>query len=188
MRWEDLFADLEAQTRALEQEEVRAEVAERTRGEVAQVALVNRLRATVGATIAVDVWGAGRVQGRLLRVGPDFVLLASVAPSRELVVVLAAVLSYGQLPPGAVGAGSIGPAEARLGVTSALRGIAADRSEVTLALRDGQRVNGTVLRVGADWLDLTEHPPGEPPRAAAVHGLRTVPLGQLAVVQRRTPG
>ena len=42
MRWEELFADLEAQARALERADDDAEIGERIRGEVARVTLVNR--------------------------------------------------------------------------------------------------------------------------------------------------
>lgn len=59
MRWQDLFADLEGQAGALEWAEIDAEVADRTRGEIAQVTLLNRIRAQVGQHIALTTSGAG---------------------------------------------------------------------------------------------------------------------------------
>jgi len=71
----------------------------------------------------------------------------------------------------------------RLGLGYALRVIARDRSPVTLVLRDGTVVGGTLDRVGADFVDLAEHPVGEPRRAGNVRGVRMISLGALAVVR-----
>src|SRR5262245_6649890 len=105
MRWEELFTDLEGQARALEREELVAEVAERTRGEFGQVSVVTRLRAHVGSPLELDVEGVGRVSGELVRVGPDCLLMDSeTGGAAEILVVTAAVMSLRTLAPGAVSA------------------------------------------------------------------------------------
>jgi hypothetical protein len=73
--------------------------------------------------------------------------------------------------------------ESRLGLPYALRGVARDRAPVTMLLREGTSVTGTIDRVGADFVDLAEHAPGEPRRAAAIRGARTLPLAALAFVR-----
>ena len=79
--------------------------------------------------------------------------------------------------------GSAGQVFARLGLGHALRGIARDRLPVQLWLTDGSVVCGTVDRVGADFLEVTEHGTGEPRRRGDVTGVRTVPFAALAMVR-----
>jgi hypothetical protein len=72
---------------------------------------------------------------------------------------------------------------ARLGLGSALRAIARDRLQVTVVLIDGSTLPGTVDRVGADFLEMAEHAPGEPRRRGDVSGMRTVAFAAVAVVR-----
>jgi hypothetical protein len=65
VRWQALFDDLEAQAEQLAAAELQAEVTDRTRREYALLRLVDRLRETEGHPLAVSVWGAGVVHGRL---------------------------------------------------------------------------------------------------------------------------
>jgi hypothetical protein len=51
MRWDALFADLEAQAEALERAERAAEVDERARIEVGALGLLERLRPAIGAGV-----------------------------------------------------------------------------------------------------------------------------------------
>jgi hypothetical protein len=189
MRWDDLFADLEGRARALAEEELRAEIVDRTRGETAQVQLVNRLRAHLGARVAVQVVGAGEVVGTLRRVAADHLLLDLPAASAETeaLLVTEAVLSLAGLAPGAVAPEAVGLVESRLGLASMLRGITADRSVVSVTTRDGRQRHGTLARVGADWADLLEHAPDDVPRADRVARRVTLPFAALALV-RRGPG
>jgi hypothetical protein len=182
MRWQALFDDLEAQLAAEEAAELRAEVADRTRRELALLRVVDRLRPAEGATLAVTVAGAGPVHGRLLDAGNDWLLLEEHG-LREALVPLAGVTGIAGLgarsePPGAEG--QVGK---RLDLRWALRGLARSRTGVTLALRDGTTVTGTLDRVGADHVDVAEHAAGEARRAAAVRQVRLVPLAAVAVVR-----
>lgn len=188
MRWNDLFADLEGRARAFADEDLRAEVVDRTRGETAQIALVNRLRAAVTAKVELALTGGTTITGTLRRVGPDFVLVESTdhvgGQAREHLVVTAAVLACSGLTADAVSPEVVGPVGSRLGLSAMLRRVAADRVSVATVLRDGSARHGTVSRVGLDWLDLSTHRPGDVPRATQVTGRLTVPFGALAVVSR----
>ena len=75
MRWDALFADLEAQVAALDRAELAAEVAERTRGEIGRIGLVERARAALERDLQVAVRGDLTLTGRLTRAGSDWLLL-----------------------------------------------------------------------------------------------------------------
>ena len=182
MRWQALFDDLEAQLAAADAAELQAEVADRTRREAGLVALVDRLRAAVGHPVGVAVTAAGTVHGRLLDAGPDW-LLVEEDGRREVLIPLPSVLGVTGLgsrtdPPGAEG--EVGR---RLDLRWALRGLARNRAGVSVVLQDASVVTGTLDRVGADHLDVAEHPPGEARRPGAVRQVRLVPLGAIALVR-----
>lgn len=180
MRWSQLFADLESQADALAAAELDGEVAERTRIETGRLTLVDRLHAAHGHPVELRCAGAGALAGRLDRIGPDWLLVAERAGS-EVLVPFRSVLSVVGL-----GRRSVLPAPAAvtLGLRSVLRGVARDRAPVRVVLSDGVPVDGTVDRVGADYLEVAEHPVREPRRAGAVIRVRTVPLSGLGAVRR----
>ena len=180
MRWEELFADLEAQAAAEERAALESEIGDRTRLEAGRLHVVDRLRGAerAGSELVLTVRGAGRESGRVADVGRDWLLLA-VGPE-EVLVALAAVETVVGLGPEATEPDSEGAVAGRLGLGYVLRAIARDRSEVRLNTVSGAGLVGTVERVGADHLELTEHPPGEPrQRGARV----LVPFSAVATVR-----
>jgi hypothetical protein len=186
MRWDDLFRDLEAQLAAAADAALDAEVADRSRREAALLALVDRARAAAGHPVVLRVAGAGAVEGRLAGVGSEWLLLTDdVAGSeRECLVALSAVISLSGLAAWTATPEAAGQIGARLGLGVVLRGIARDRSGLAVTLVDGSTFTGTLDRVGADFVEISEHAPGEPRRSGAVTGVRTVPFQGLAVLRR----
>ena len=182
MRWQALFDDLEAQLAAADAAELGAEVADRTRRETALLRLVDRLRPAEGHAVAVALGAVGSVRGRLLDSGPDWLLLEEQG-AREVLVPLDAVLGVTGLTARAEAPGSEGEVGRRLDLRWALRGLARSRAGVSLVLRDGSVVTGTLDRVGADHVDLAEHAPGEARRPADVRQVRLVPLPALTLVR-----
>ena len=69
MRWQQLFADLEAQLEAEEGRELALEVADRTRRERALVGLPERLLGHRGRTLQVRLLGGQVLAGEVVDVG-----------------------------------------------------------------------------------------------------------------------
>lgn len=182
MRWQQLFADLSAQFDAAEAAADSAELASRTRAEVGSVRMADRVRAAVGSPVALRCRGAGRVEGRLVEVGVDWLLLED-GQEREVLVAWGAVQSVQGLGGSTAAPERTGVVYARLDLRWALRAAARDRSTVQLLLDDGSAMTGTLDRVGADHVELAEHALGEPRRAAAVRGVQTVALTAVSVVR-----
>ena len=154
MRWDDLFRDLEAQLVAAEAADLTAEVADRTRRESALLTLADRARGAVGSRVAVQVSGAGQVEGLLVDVG-----LGLAAPVRRRQVATCSCRwppcsAWPGWPCGQVRRPVRWPL--RLGLGSALRALARDRARVTVHLVDGSAVAGTIDRVGADFLEVSD--------------------------------
>jgi hypothetical protein len=185
VRWEELFADLERQWQALAEEERQAEIADRTRAALAQVPLADRLRGSEGAEVRVLTRSGHQVDGTLARVGADFVLLSQ--PRHECVLAVAAIAAVSGLRAEAVSAQVAGPVRSRLGLGSVLRGVAADRSRVTLTVTGGPALTGTVQRVGADFLEVAEHGADDLARPDRVRRLTVVPFGSVETLRRETP-
>ena len=84
MRWQRLFDDLEAQVEQADQAMLEAEVADRTRREMARVRLADRLRASVGVSTVVRLIGLGPLTAIIEAVGPDWMLVAERAGTETL--------------------------------------------------------------------------------------------------------
>ena len=147
MRWDELFADLDAQVEARQIAERSAEIEDRTRYEFGQLTLVDRLRVAIGGQVRIRCAGGTTIAGRLDRVHPEWLLLIE-ATGREALVVGRAVRSVGGLGPWSAAAGVRSEVDARLGLRYALRTIARDRSAVRIQLRDGETLDGTLDRIG----------------------------------------
>ena len=182
MRWSRLLADLESQLDALVSAETVAEVAERTRIETGSVRFLDRFRAAQNHPVEVRCVGAGTVRGAVAGTGSDWLLLAGDS-GREVLIPMSAVTAVAGLGR-AVAPPDRTVVAARLGLRQALRGVARDRAPVRIGLVDGSESTGTLDRVGADFVDLAEHAPGELRRVAAVRRELTLPLCSIAVVRR----
>ena len=181
MRLEDLFADLESQFGALQDGDLYGEVADRIRAEVGKITVLDRLRGAVGTVVRVELMHAAPVQGTLSRVGKDCLLLEAERHEEWLIPDAALTAIHG-LGPWAESAD--GAVAAKLGLAHLLRGIARDRSPVTLYCGD-KAVTGTIDRVGADFVEIAEHPLDTPRRRTEVHNSRLVPTRALDAVRRR---
>jgi len=181
MRWERLFADLEAQLVAEADTELAAEVADRTRRERALLGLQERLTAVrPGSVITSEVRGLGTVRARVVDVGADWVLLES-GLERAVLVPFDALISVVGL------AGRLSPVSAvakAFTLGSALRAISRDRAVVMVVDVQGARRSGTIDGVGHDALDLAEHPTDLPRRPEHVGDIRTIPFAAVGAVQR----
>lgn len=186
MRWQRLFADLQAELAAAAAAAERAEDASRIRLETGAVRLAERLGGALGREVVLRCRGAGELRGVLAEAGAGWVLLAEPG-ERDLLVAVAAVRTVGGLDRGTA-VPDTGEVARRLDLRWAVRGLARDRSPVQVLLDDGGVLTGTVDRVGADFLELAEHPADQPRRMAAVHGVRAVALDAVAAVRRLAPG
>jgi len=182
MRWEALFADLEAQLAAAGQSFRETEIADRQRGESGAIELPERLRGQVGRKLKVHVDSpAGALTGVLAQLGSGWLLLSAAAGTH--LVPLDAVRMVEGMDRFAA------PAEGRvkLGLPAALRGLARDRYPVHLQLRGAQSgaVYGSIDRVGRDFLEMAVLEAGAVRRRENVASAALVPLREIAVVSSR---
>ncbi len=182
MRWQKLFADLEAQFAAAASAAELAESASRARAESGSVLLAERLAGAVGQPVRLRCRGAGQVAGVLVEVGPDWLLLSAEGGRELLVAARSVTLASGLVR--RTHAAEDEPPRVRTDLRRALKALVRDRSEVSLVLEDGGRLTGTLDRVGADFVEIAEHPADVPRRASAVRAVHGVPLHALAVVAR----
>ncbi len=200
MRWDDLFDDLESQ---LEQELGAEDVdllAEEERLRLGRLTLRDRLLVMTrpgerGVGTGEELRLALR-DGQLLSVsvgsiGRDWLVGELRGPRRGSCLVplggIASVLpTAGQLARSVDGDGaSEAPVllSARLGLSFVLRDLCRRRAPLELSTASAERMHGTIDRVGRDHLDIAEHEPGVPRRAAAVTRIRMLPLEQLVLVR-----
>ena len=184
MRWDDLFADLHAQIAEDERRELDAEIADRTRRERAQVALVQRLADNVGARLTLTCAGDARVDGVISDIGADWVLLdhGGAASLGQILVPLPALRSLSGLPPRSAPLTTV---VSRLRLGTALRAISRDRSAVTCVDVEGRQQVGTIDAVGEDFVDLSSHPLDVARREDAVRSVVTIPTSSIALIRHR---
>lgn len=184
MRWDRLFADLEAELAAADAAELEAEIAERTRSERAKLRLVDRIRGSVGHSVQVRVNGAGQFAAEIRAVGADWVLVRPVDGADRLVPI-AALLDLSGLAASSAGAETGGVVAARFSLAAVLRGLARDRAIATITLVDGSSRTGTIEVAGADLVEISDRRHDEPGFAAlpSAAGRRCVPLAAIAVVR-----
>jgi hypothetical protein len=173
MRWERLFADLEARLEAEERAATDSDVVDLVRAERAQLAVRDRLRAHLGESLTwALVSDDPPLTGRLLDVGADWVLVATA--TAEMLIPIGAVRYVAGLS--RMAAPEAGEVARRLGIGVILRGLSRDRALVGVRLSGDHWVTGTIDRVGADHVDVAVHADDEPRRSRAVVDVRCVLL------------
>jgi len=155
MAWEhEVFAlldDLEGQASALWEEEREAELVDRAQAEYAAVTLASRLMASTGTTVALDLPGAGRVEGELARVGDGWCLLTGAAA--DWVVPMRHVQGVRWASARSVPEVAWSPVH-RLGLRSALRRLAEAGVDCVVHLTGPARTEGRLTRIGSDFTEV----------------------------------
>jgi hypothetical protein len=183
MRWHGLFADLEGQMSEVETAQRAAEIEDRARAEIGRIRLVDRLRPAIGHSVRVRCRGDLALAGIVTRVGSEW-LLIDEGGSREALVVTATLITVSGLGRLSAVPDSESLVESRLGLRHALRGIVRDRSAASVHLVDATTADGTIDRVGAEFIELARHAPAEPRRRNEVRDVVVVPLTAVAAVRR----
>lgn len=178
MRWDALFADLEARWDAEGRAERDAEVADRTRREHASIELLTRLAGHQGE-VRVRVAAGVVLEGLVLDVGKDWVLLEIPLRRRQALIPMSAVRAIEGLGRRSVSARTA----RRFGWGYAVRALARDRAVVQITDLDGTVVTGTIDIVGADYLELAAHPVDEARRSAAVRTTVVIPSVAVALIE-----
>jgi len=149
MRWEELFADLEAQLGSTRAHERDSEVADRVAAERAGVAIADRLRTQGRAPVDLRLRGGEVLRGEVADVASEWLLLAEGL--RRHLVPQAALTAIGGLS--AHAAPPAGEVLRRLGLGHALRGLAVEGRSVQVVTTDSTHL-GRIVAVGQDHLDI----------------------------------
>jgi hypothetical protein len=180
MRWVELFEDLAAQADALERLQRQHEVSDRYRIELGEITLARRLAGATGRPVRLELINRQTIGGVIERVARDWLLLHD--SGRDNIVTVGAVLTVR-------GLGRAAPVQpgidARLGIRSALRAVARDRSVVSVELMNGSTITGVLDRVGADHVDVGLRPLGERRANSLSADTVAVALGSIASIGRR---
>ena len=200
MRWDQLFADMEARFDELQDAQAAAEQADRDRVAAGAVLMTQRLSGSLDQHVSIRLAGTQPVTGTLRSVGPDW-LMVEEGYQRQSIIALDAVVavegvraSTGSAPEGLA---------LRLDLRHALRAVARDRSPVAVALAgtafasrgeagafsDGAgEIIGTIDRVGADFIEVAVHAAWEPRRAGSVRSVALLPIGAILLVRALSLG
>ncbi|NUS35827.1 MAG: hypothetical protein HOQ04_05100, partial [Pseudarthrobacter sp.] len=160
MRWDALFDDMESQFAEADRLALEAEINERSRAELVTVALEDRLRAALGLRIGVHLSCGESVQGEVMHVGADALLLND--DQHQVLVPFAAAARYVGL--GRHANAGAPPVRRAIGLAHSLRCLARDRADLSVTLGGGAgtvRLSGVIDRVGKDYIDLASVSVGE---------------------------
>ncbi|WP_438353492.1 hypothetical protein [Microbacterium sp. CJ88] len=196
MRWDRFFEDLEDQLASEWEAERAALDTEAERLRLARVAMRERLRALAEREPSVAPsfeLADGTVEvAPVTGVGADWVGLAPAGPPGAMIVPLAAIVAIGMphaelLRSARADGGAASTLGDRMTLGFVLRDVSRRRLPVTVSLRGGRVLTGTIDRAGADHLDLALHDPGAARRADAVSGHRMVPFDAIVRVRVDAP-
>lgn len=143
MRWDRLFDDLEAQAADIERDERDALVDDLRDGDWAETSW----RQLLGGTVALEVRGAGRLEGEVVLVNEHIVQLRG--ERMDHVIAVGAVLVVHAAGRRADEAGRVGSA---LGWGHVLRALRDAGEPITIRLLDGSARQGTIEVVGSDFV------------------------------------
>lgn len=150
MRWDDLFADLEAGAESMELQERDADIAERTRAELGSLLWVDRC---AGARLGLRIAGVGLVEGTVETVTRDW-LLMRVDGRSDWVVGLDAVTGVVGAPSVASAADTRSAVAARMTWVNAWSVLSRDRARIQVVRTDGTHLSGVAARVGRDFVEM----------------------------------
>jgi hypothetical protein len=167
VRWERLFAELEAQGEDLEREERDVLVDELRDGDWSRTSW----RDLLGGQVVIEVRGAGRVEGSLVLVNERLLQLSG--PSGDHVVATSAVTTVHSSERRGAAPTRV---EAALGWGQVLRALRDSGDEVRVRLVDGGVREGTIEVVGRDFVRL---------RSASGRD-QVLPVAGIAVVSGRS--
>ncbi len=157
MRWDRLWWDLAAQADQLERDDFDAEVADRTRREQAAVALLDRVRGSMGRLLACQLADGSLLRGVVVGYGADWLALEGQARSggeSAALVPVAAVRGVVGLASAAVPDQAVGAVTARRDLRMVLAGLGEARVPVRVRRAGLENLQGVLVRVGSDYLDL----------------------------------
>lgn len=196
MRWDRLFAELEARFDEIADAEADAELADRERVAVGAIRALQRLAGSLNSPIRLQLAGGSTIAGLLRTVGPDW-LLVEEARGRDCLIAWSAVVAVSGLT--AATAGAVDSRAHRPDLRRAVRALARDRAPVAIglagwtggiagpaaapALTGSTEVVGTIDRVGADFVEVAVHAAWEPRRSGSVRAVLLVPLGAVMLVR-----
>ncbi|XAS66200.1 hypothetical protein V3C33_11870 [Micrococcaceae bacterium Sec5.7] len=188
MRWDALFDDMEAQFAAGDRIGLEAEITERARVDTASIELADRLRGSLGRRIGVHLASGSAFEGMLSHAGADGLVLNE--EQQQVLIPYASAARYVGL--GRLAVGEPSTVRQKLGLASALRGLARDRSGLTVILGCGSTgeasLSGVIDRVGRDFFDLAITQPGEARRSGSVSQMSTVPFSALGALRSLRSG
>ncbi|WP_431709664.1 hypothetical protein [Glutamicibacter uratoxydans] len=182
MRWESLFADLEAQLESKLAEDLREEIAESIRIEKARQRLSDRLLGLVGKNLAFRLSGAQEVTGRVGPVGQDYLCLEEAAVNWliRLESVRSIALADQTLSPN----GTLSQVKFGAVVRAMLR----DRQAVQVFALDGALLGEGILQQAAeDFLVLGIHPRDEFARPRNLQGRVLIPYRAVGWITGQHP-
>jgi hypothetical protein len=177
-RFDELLAGIVAEAEAADAAALDADIAEVERAARAESRLLDRVRGQ--RYVSLELTGGAMVSGLVAAVGRDVVVLAADDGDWAIPVWgIVAIVNPGEVARAAQAIGD------RLGLASVARSWSRQRSVVRVIRDSGAPLDGTIDVVGADYLELAEHDPGEPRHPDAVRRQVLIPLGAVSAIRRR---
>lgn len=180
MRWEALFADLQAQWEAESAADLDRDIAEAVRLEQSTLRLTDRLRGHREVSLTFRLRSDERVVMAPQLVGEDWI--AGTESGVGIVLPTASIASVDGMERRA--AAETSRARRGLGIGAVLRALSRDRASVTVLGLDGTLLaQGLTAGIGRDHLEVLPAYGGEMPRLRDPQSVRTIPFSALGLVR-----